>query len=794
MTPLFRISLISASVLLAACGDESGSTLNTDPAVESALNSDTVVNFVLQGDNQSVPVPTYTLVNQQDGTLQVPTGDDDALTNPAAAMNTSDGWSTTMPIVIDFKGDGFADGIVPTGVYLVELTDSMTGSPTPKAVLTQNVDFVVQALGNTLYVQPLSPLNPVSEYIVAVTSEVEDIDGDSVGTSGSYSVLKDKTRILTSAPLDSLQQLTHGVEALFAATGVDSDSIIYSTWFSTHSSGETLFATKVATGLGLTAVDGLNSVWKQSANPNDVDLLAGYVMSFDSTQSYTDALNDSTNFNDYISNDPAFKANLIANFGALPVNVTSGTVSLPHYLEKGLEWSSAPFESAMPSLALLTAALNDPEQQQTVIEQLIANGIDVSKFTADLSTEEAQQAAFLEALNLIGVDLTKADGSPLDEERLITRYAPVPKIKSLEDVEFLLFAPQTLSANTPVVIYQHGITSAKENAFAFAAGLAAQNIAVLAIDLPLHGSRSLDAERSANANLTAYLNLANLAVARDNLRQSVLDTIALRTALSYSALAYAPLGLDSPLAMYDVSSPRMVGHSLGGIVGTSAVSAANRPTGNAQLDAMTQFSSLTVANSGGQITPLLFGSQAFGNVVKHNIALGSSSDYQQFTSAFCVPSFATSESFENDCFTAFVTQYAEAIPALESAFAQFSLAAQTVLDGIDPLTNAGYIDSELPVLFIQADGDNTVPNNVAGQVLAGSEPLAAALGFTLESMQANVGDLSGTRGYFGVENSNQGHSTFVSPNSTLTDAIAHLEMQTLLSDFLGDNTINGTVN
>ncbi|MGR5542973.1 VolA/Pla-1 family phospholipase, partial [Vibrio campbellii] len=85
-----------------------------------------------------------------------------------------------------------------------------------------------------------------------------------------------------------------------------------------------------------------------------------------------------------------------------------------------------------------------------------------------------------------------------------------------------------------------------------------QGIAVIAIDMPLHGSRSLDAERSANADVTAYLNLSNIPVARDNFRQSVLDILGLRAALSYSKQAM--LLEASPLANVDLvtSPPTMV--------------------------------------------------------------------------------------------------------------------------------------------------------------------------------------------------------------------------------------------
>ncbi len=427
-----------------------------------------------------------------------------------------------------------------------------------------------------------------------------DKNGNGVGTSSSYGVLKSTQIQQQNVTLQTLQQLTQGIEGIFELVGVDRQSIVYSSWFSTHSVGEAFFAAKAATGVGLTGA-GLNTVWSGSANPNDVDLSGAYVMSFGLPQSYTEALSGSQNFPDFINDDADAKTGLISSYGALGVNVTAGTVALPHYLEKCGTWSSAPFESALPSVALILNALSDESEQANMIAQLTQAGVDYTAFLADLTDPVAQAAAFSESLKLIGQDFTLTDGSTLDSERIITRYSPVPKVKSLQNVEFLFFTPPSPTGTTPVVIYQHGITSAKENAFAFAfafaAGLADKGVAVLAIDLPLHGSRSLDSQRSANAEVTAYLNLANLAVARDNFRQSVLDVVGLRMALGITAQAYADAGAgeSSPLYGYDVTSPRMVGHSLGGIVGTTAVSAGNRATGEATLDALTAFSSVTNA-------------------------------------------------------------------------------------------------------------------------------------------------------------------------------------------------------
>ncbi|AGU59878.1 hypothetical protein N175_17835 [Vibrio anguillarum M3] len=84
-------------------------------------------------------------MNAKDGTLEIPTKGDDALTNPVAAMGTMDGWSTSMPLFLDFEGVGLADGLISNGIYLIELTDSMIGSPTVKNVLTLNTNFTAIA-------------------------------------------------------------------------------------------------------------------------------------------------------------------------------------------------------------------------------------------------------------------------------------------------------------------------------------------------------------------------------------------------------------------------------------------------------------------------------------------------------------------------------------------------------------------------------------------------------------------------------------------------------------------------
>ncbi|EKO3600400.1 lipase [Vibrio metschnikovii] len=776
MKKLLKISLLCSALWLAGCGDDTQSsgapTISYEPHIAKALTRETQIKFQLSGANPSVPLPSYTLMNPQDGTLNLPTDGDNSPSNPRVAMNQLDGWSTTMPLYLDFTGGNLATGAITDGVYLVELTDSMTGNPQPKA----NVDFVAfsDAATSKIAIYPTKPLNPASNYILAITSDVKDAQGEPIGTSSSYATLKSKQRIYSQGQLAQLQKITHGTEALFSATGVNAEQIVYSTWFSTQSVGETLSAVAAATAYGAGQENPL-AVWQQTfVHQNDA-----YQMTFEDPKPFAEALNADKAFEQYIK---APKNLLIAAYDqsvtdtGQSVNVTHGVVTLPYYLETGANWNTQAFSAASPSLAKISAALKDPVEQAHLTAQLMGAGIDL----AELATSQEQQ------MKLVGLELTKTDGSRLDSERLITRYSPLPSIKSLQTVPFLLFTPKTGEVKN-VVIYQHGITSAKENAYAFAFRLAQAGLAVITIDMPLHGERSLDEQRSANTNVLAYLNLANLPVARDNVRQSILDVLALRAALTLSQSTFT----DSPLKDVNVatgSQIKLLGHSLGGIVGLSALAASEQDLGNPQANALYRFSAAAIHNSGGRIAPLLFGSNAFAPQIKHNLAL-TSAQYKGFADTYCI---GQTDAACYDLFEELASDEQKA--QLNALFAQFSFAAQSVLDSIDPMANlASGITT--PLLLTQVHNDDTVPNvtKEAGILpFAGTEPVASLLG--LEWVNKNSPSVTENKKVFIQYNATAKHSTFIAPqNDDGSDALHHGQMQEQTVDFFLNNQLNGAI-
>ncbi|EOX3450036.1 TPA: VolA/Pla-1 family phospholipase [Vibrio cholerae] len=791
MKQVIKLSLLCSALWLAGCGDETNSSgASTEVVYESyiqqALQRDTTIKFALSGKDANVPLPSFALMNSKDGTLEIPSGSNTSGSNPLVAMGQVDGWPITMPLFLDFKGAGLADNIITSGIYLYELTDSMTGSPSIKTKLTNGPDYtaISSATSGKILIVPKKALNASSEYILAVTSEVSDANSNPVGTSASYAALKSKNKIYSEGDIATLQKVTQGVEKIFQLSGVDETQIVYSTWFSTQSVSNTLFATRGATASAFASGSNqLEAVWKQTG----IGLDTAYTIQLDTPVDFAAALTADDNFSTYIGADK--KTAILGTYTANTVDVTKGTVRLPYYLETGNNWNTQPFESAMPSLAKIKAALADSKEQLTIGSQLLAAGIDTSKLATDVS----------EQLKLMGLTLTKSDGSPLDPERYITRYSPVPKVKSVQDVPFLLFTPAG-AAPTDIVIYQHGVTSAKENAYAFAKNLVDKGLAVIAIDLPLHGERSLDSSRSANSDPLAYINLTYLAVARDNLRQSILDVLGLRAALTLSQ----PLFTGTPLSNINVrngsTKVRMLGHSLGGIVGTSAVAESNKTLGSTLANALYSFSGAAIQNSGGQISNLLLGSAFFGPKIKHNVALNASTEYKGFADAQCA---SLDDSACYNLFTALATQ--EQLAQVTSGFQMFSYAAQTLLDTIDPysvvstkLNNGGLTTS---LYFSEVDGDSVVPNKVSNPTgslvylspqFAGTEPLATLLGLT--TVNAGQPAPNATKSFVQF-NSTAKHSTFVAPQDAgYADLAHHTEMQTETADFLVNDRLDAITN
>ncbi|CAK2131041.1 VolA/Pla-1 family phospholipase [Vibrio crassostreae] len=789
----FKISLLCSAILLAGCGDntESSGTSNQqlEGYLETSLARATTQKMLLQGSNASVPLSNNLLFDSTDGTLAIPTGGDESISNPKAALNYADGFSTSMPIYIEFEGDGFGDtpGVITSGVTLLKLSKKLTDTSTAAQVPTPvaSSEYTVYKVGSNLAITPNTPFDEKSEYLLVITDDVTDVNGNPVGTSQSYAALKTATKTYTTGDLASAQTLIKGQEAIATAVGVDAKKIVYSAWFTTTSVGDVLASTATLIGGMIDAGAPLSTYWNGSANPNNVDLTNAYNLSLDtsSTALFDVAIAADANFKKYLGNDSDSETTaLISGIEGIyalntpaiirtDVNVTKGTIQLPYFLETDpTKFSVTPFASALDSLAVIKSALTDRSTSSHVGAELVKLGLDPTNLSAaDVTT-------------LMGKTLTKdASGTALDSERLVTQYSPVPQIKSLEAVDVLLFTPTT---GTPsgVVIYQHGITSVKENAYAFAANLTAKGLAVIAIDHPIHGSRSLAGGAiSTNDNALYYLNLSALPVARDNIRQSALDVIGLRMALEKVSNDFT----GTPLANVNASDAnvKFMGHSLGGITGFTSVA-------TSEIAGTHKFSSAVYANSGGHIAELLFASETFGPEIKHNLAKQLNTAYKDSVATAC----ATNNIEDGACYTAFATGNPTSAAAIETELVAFKVAAQTLIDTVDPHSLANTEDlssfsSNYPTLLIQSQNDKTVPNTgIATSFTAsfvGSEGLDSTLGLT-DSTKASPS--IGNR-VFVQYNETAKHSTIIGPKADLSDATHTLSMRDQVADFLESDSL-----
>ncbi|HIF9161336.1 TPA: VolA/Pla-1 family phospholipase [Photobacterium damselae] len=704
--------IIAASLGLTACGSDSKTTgtPTVNPDIADSLKAETKVNFDIIS-NPSAPIivmPTYLAMDQQDGTLSVESSavDPTNLGDPLVAMGETDGWSTSQPIQINFTGNPLDPTTGSDSFHLIK-----SGDPTNLADTTQptelvaGVDYKVMISGDTLTAILLKPLDPASNYMFAVTNDLLDSKGNPVGMSNSYAAIKATTPPPSSALLPA-QAITHATENEFSQVGVDKSKIIFSSWFTTASVGDVLFAAKSATALAIQ--NGAENVWKGTAKAEDI------------TPSQLSSL---------------FKIDLPTDAGKTVEGkgeIYKGNITLPYYLDiRPDHFLTTPWQSGMPSLAKIQYVLThgSDADKQAVQQQLNDLGVDPQDL-AVVATDPKAQVRVLSALT--GAKITLADGKQLDPQRIITRYSPVPELKSVQTFEYTLVLPTKAECQQPltnaVTIYQHGVTSSKETLTD--STLADQLIgnqcrAIFAINHPLHGDRGV-AGQNAATNPSMYLNLASLTVARDNLRQSVTDVINLRASIGkiFAQMAQAPKSIAS-LGVLNRLDPNVgvnfVGHSLGAITGVDVANIANRSIGNEVADqTFFNIDAVALANPGAEIPYLLLNSQGFSPLIKGSIV---ASVNKQFAAQCGNTNLGVCYAvYQNKLINDGTPESLATLQALYASFNQFAFAAQTVMDTVDPINHSAFVPKELPVYLAQVKNDQVIPNYTPlGQTVASTD-------------------------------------------------------------------------
>ncbi|WP_421331787.1 VolA/Pla-1 family phospholipase [Aeromonas veronii] len=784
------------SALLAGCGgdDNKGDTTSS-------------LDYVLSGANGVRP--SVLAPRASDGTLKFSTETAD-LSNPVSALSTLDGWSTTQPVqlvpatvtgvsVPAPAASEYASAVAP--LYLLELTlDPVTLQPNGVKggkPLVYGTDFVVTGGDGKLNLVPLKPLNPSSYYMIVATDALKDSRGTPLKAGGDYSSFK------STAGATTQEQTINGLislqEGLFkAATGITSDRVIFSDWFATQSGADVLLAVKSAAAsvLKSPSLDAA-ALWKQDAKGN-TSLPATYTIN---------GLNGGVDFLTQLANEQflpqkdrdaiaaAVAANGTLNGVAAVTKVYTGTVKLPYFLSTPAiagSWDKAKTQSwhgAIPSLYAIANALKAGDTE--VIGGLVGAGVDPALLGELIADPSRQSELLTEASKLIGVTLTSG-GKPLDAERNIGRFNPLPTLTEVQSVPLRIFAAAPLNTITDVIIYQHGVTSIKENAYALAlgqigAGLqvtpTAKNVAVVVIDHPLHGERGYALSNSmatvtTSENPLPYLNLNYLTVARDNLKQSVADLLGLRLAVGLANTQ----GLGGQLGGAGLKV-HFLGHSLGAITGANLLAVANQPMGNA-ADALFRFHTGGLAMPGGGIAPLLLNSPSFGPTIKMSVLTSGSPALKAGFTAYA-PNCKTAAA------TCFVNEFLPSLDAATQAGAastlqSYTFAAQSVLDSADPINLGSGVAKSFPLFATEIVGDGAlnlpdqvIPNSIASAPLGGTEPLFRVLG-----LQELKGSGVLPAGHHAARFLKGGHSSLLAPDENFDQAGAvTTEIQSQFASF-----------
>ncbi|GAA4814794.1 lipase [Marinicella pacifica] len=689
-----RLLLLTAVVFIQACSSSSNAPRATDAPPATNPGGGVVTGVITavfdpaSGDPTKVPIPTNLfLKGTTDLTLNIPVADPTDYSDPLVALNGLDGFSTVAPWATNFSVPIAPASVNPGSVKIYEVSLTGPGGAVTgvKRQLVFGQDFVAVANDTSLNIVPLKPLQELTSYMAVLTEGITDSDGNAATPSQTYFLAKRTSPLVdgngqstdplldnaTANALEPLRQLTNAQEAAAASQGVNPDTIVLSWTMTTQSISPVLAAVQSISGSTATTL----------APTGATTQLIG---------------------------------------GAGIADIYIGIMSTPYYL-------------GAPSQANPIAPLN--------------------------TFWQAAPGGYAPPFDQAGLDPTSQH---------VTFANPVPVANSMQQIPVLMTVPNANSGMSkpasgwPVMIFQHGITRNRTDMLALADTMASIGVAVVAIDLPLHGLTdtqspfyigntpfgAVASERTFNVDYTDnasgapgadgmidgsgahYINLQNLLVSRDNVRQGVADLFTLTSNLPL-------MDIDGDQAGdFDSSQVSFAGQSLGAMTGVNYL-AFNPDVNSAVLSA-----------PGGGIANLLLGSPTFGPRIVAGLAAAG---VEQGTTAFNL----------------------------------FMLATQTVIDSADPVNHGAKASLVNNVLLHEILGDQVVTNRVQGAPLSGTEPLIAVMGLTAYSESAF--DAAGIDG--AVRFTEGDHGSLLSPVASLA---ATQEMQRQLAAFQA--TMGTTVN
>ncbi|ABE55752.1 conserved hypothetical protein [Shewanella denitrificans OS217] len=806
---------IASALGLTGCGEDS-----TNELIEKAVPLIPVSYIDFDPGNTDpakriLPLPNDLLFSgTSDGTINMPNnveaGGD--YVNPKIALGALDGWSTTSPISIDIKLAKDHDGTELTldeasvaqagAVRLFEATVGgvLSGDPECKAAtsvsackvgaeLEYGVDFISVGSGSKIAIIPLKPLKAKQSYIYATTKLIQDSKNRAIEASATYNLLKldMETNFLATPSQRLLQTLVNSYEKGMAAEhGVDASEITYSGLFTTQSVADVYETTKLL----MASSAPYKPSFVQTPTPMGITVAQARGMTPSTDRSYVMA-----NMADLYT--ATIRVPIYGNCSSASCVLDNNSVEEKRKRLNNSRWSAQGDSPLSVLLAVQTGTMSTAH----FATQAIAQGVDPA-------------AAQTNPALLVGKTFTLNDGTAADKTKHLTKFNPIPAIKGYENIKLQITLPngpklaaflagegKTFVPPTngwPTTMALHGLGGGKEMALSYAGTYAAAGIATIAMDMPLHGERSFDANSDGIYEVTAtledygkvvgkpdafnkgtildFINIASSLMVRDNFRQATLDHLSLRLLLTGMA---QQLAAASQPQVFDVSKISVQGLSLGGIVGstlsTYASTGLKDPTTGADLGNPFAVNAASLVAPTGGLAGSFAGSASFAPVL--------------FTNVTKDPTFIALVAEKNiEGYLEGTPEYTALVQAVYAGFIPgFALAIQTAVDSVDPVNHGAKLAAlGLPVHLIEVVGDGadnkpdqTLPNSVAGFPLSGTEPFIRSLDLGCVA--------STTQGSGAVRFAKGHHSSIVDPKeSSATDGMAFeatKEMQKQVAGF-----------
>ncbi|WP_345975359.1 hypothetical protein [Sulfurimonas sp. HSL3-7] len=184
----FKTLLITATtavLLFSGCKDDRSTDLQ-DSLVGNTVDDKIAGYAIFNPDAELIPYPNNILFAPNSSgaddydygqTLNIPYEEGDLDANIKRQLNTLTGFSTTSPITAPITAT-LDPSTIPGGVKLYEVDINASGAVTGIAnTLQYGVDYIPTQSGSNIVILPLKPLASLSNYMVVLTSDLQDTNG-----------------------------------------------------------------------------------------------------------------------------------------------------------------------------------------------------------------------------------------------------------------------------------------------------------------------------------------------------------------------------------------------------------------------------------------------------------------------------------------------------------------------------------------------------------------------------------------------------------------------------------------